>query len=153
MSRLRQIDGFTLIELVACIVILAVLAAIAGPRFIDNSAFSARGYAAEVVGALRAARQVAVASQCEVRFTIDAAGGYQAMQHAVPGNPCIGAWTVPVTLTNGNPLSGTAPSGVTLQPATQITFDKDGRAGGAVPLAVGALTITVDPTSGFVAGP
>jgi|SRR5689334_15640289 MSHA pilin protein MshC len=155
MNRVRHLDGFTLIELVACIVILAVLAAIAGPKFIDNSAFSARGYASEVVSALRAARQVAVASGCEVRFTIDAAGGYLAMQRTALGNSCnpVGAWTVPVTLTNGDTLAGTAPSGVALGPAAQITFDKDGRPSGVVPLAIGPLAITVDPISGFTYGP
>jgi MSHA pilin protein MshC len=155
MSRLRQIGGFTLIELVACIVIVAVLAAIAGPKFIDNSAFSARGYAIQVVSALRTARQVAVASGCDVRFTIDAAGGYLAMQRTALGNSCnpVGAWTVPVTLTNGDPLAGTAPSGVVLGPPAQIIFDKDGQASGVVPLAIGPLAITVYPRSGFVAGP
>ena len=150
MKKSGRIDGFTLIELVACIVILAVLAAIAGPRFFDKQPFSERGYAAEIVAALRAARQVAVASACEVRVTIDSVTGYQALQHSVNGNPCTGAWTVPVRLTDGTVLAGAPPAGVTVAPVV-VVFGPDGQISGAVPppFTVGGFTVTVS-SSGFV---
>lgn len=152
MSRVRQIDGFTLIELVTSIVIVAVLAAIVGPRFLGNQPFSERGYASEVSAALRAARQIAVTSSCQVRVTINASGGYTAMQRAASGNTCnpTGAWTETVELTDGNALAGTPPTGVTLTPVATLVFEPTGAVTGVVPLIVGPVTITVDPRSGFV---
>jgi MSHA pilin protein MshC len=150
MSAVRQSDGFTLIELVACIVIMAVLAAIAGPRFFDQQTFAARGYAGEVVAALRGARQTAVSSQCDVEVSLDPVTGYRVMQRALAN--CTGAFTTPVRLTDGNPLSNAPPSGVLLAPATQIIFGANGQVTGAAPppLTVGTFTITVNQRSGFV---
>lgn len=147
--------GFTLIELVACIVILGILAAIAGPRFFENQPFTERGYAQELASALRAARQVAVTSECAVRVSVDPVTGYQARQQAASGNSCnsSGAWTTPVRLSNSTTLDGTPPSGVTATSATQITFAANGSASGA-PLSVaiggGAFTVSVQAGSGFV---
>ena len=150
MSAVRHSGGFTLIELVACIVILAVLAAIAGPRFFDQQTFAARGYAGEIVAALRGARQTAVSSRCEVEVSLDPVTGYRVMQRTLSN--CSGGFTAPVRLVDGNPLANTPPSGVAVTPAAQIIFGANGQVTGAAPppLSVGAFAITVDPVSGFV---
>lgn len=148
--------GFTLIELVTCIVIIGVLAVVAAPRFFDVQPYGARGYAGEIAAALRAARQVAVASSCEVRVTLDPATGYQAFQRAAAGNTCsaAGAWDVPVRLQDGAVLAGTPPQGIALAPAAQITFDSVGRAAGApAAITIDTFVVRVDPNSGFVSGP
>jgi MSHA pilin protein MshC len=151
LASVRHNGGFTLIEVVACIVIMAVLAAIAGPKFFDQQPFAARGYTAEVVAAIRGARQIAVSSQCDVLVTLDPNTGYRVTQRSVFGNPCTGAFTTPVRLTDGNPLANVPPSGVLLAPATQILFRADGSTAAAVPaLTVGAFKITVDSRSGYV---
>jgi len=66
--------GFTLIELIASITIIAILAAVALPRMTAATPFAERGYADGIAASLRQSRAVALASGCAVQFTIDAAG-------------------------------------------------------------------------------
>jgi MSHA pilin protein MshC len=156
MSAVRRTDGFTLIELVVCIVILGVLAVVAGPRFIEPQPFSERGYATEVAMALRAARNTAVASACDVQLTIDPVTGYQANLRALTGGVCdpSGAFTIAIQLSNGQLLANAPPSGVVSGPAMQVIFKADGSV--AVPPppfvvgpAPGTFTVTVN-SAGFV---
>ncbi len=147
----RAHTGFTLVELVTCLVIIAVLAAVAGPRFLDNQPFQQRGYVDEVETAIRYAQRVAIASRCPVAFSVGPAG-YQALQQGLAGGACSGGWTVPVTRTDGTALAGTPPVGV-LSPTAQFLFAIDGSiAGGVVqpPLSVGPFTLTIDAGSGLV---
>jgi MSHA pilin protein MshC len=144
---------------VTCIVLIGVLAAVAAPRFFDMQPYNDRGYANEIAAALRAARQVAVASSCEVQVTVDGTG-YQAWQRAAAavGNTCnpVGAWLTPVRLSNGQLLAGTTPEGVAIAPATtQIVFSATGSPTAAPPtITVGStFSITVDAFSGLVHGP
>jgi MSHA pilin protein MshC len=146
----RHTGGFTLIELVACIVIMAVLAAIAGPRFFSTQSFAQQGYAAEIVAALRASRQVAVSSECEVRFTIDSVTGYQVAQRALATCNSGGAWNVPVGLSDGNLLAGAPPSNASVLAPATVVFGPQGQAAGATTIVIGPSTISIDPISGFV---
>lgn len=153
-SRLRlstRTSGFTVVELVTCIVLIGIVGAVVAPRFFDNQAFSERGYIDEVAFSLRYARQVAIASQCNVAVTVNGAG-YTAMQRAAAGNNCsaAGAWTLPVRRIDGSTLSGTPPAGVALAPNTVIEFTASGAVNGGAPpaLNVGVYTLTVDAVSG-----
>jgi MSHA pilin protein MshC len=165
--------GFTLIELVACLLIVAVLAALGGPRFFDTQPFDQRGYADELAAALRYAQGVAVTSQCNVSFAIDLAGYTATQQPLGPGNTCAaaGGYTQAVVRSDGTPLSGVPPSdaNVIVASGTTITiiFGASGQVTGAAPpaLTIGPFpitlpltlpltfiptTVTVDPNSGFV---
>jgi prepilin-type N-terminal cleavage/methylation domain-containing protein len=153
MSAIRRSDGFTLIELVVCIVILGVLAAIAGARFVDHGPFNDRGYASELVAALRAARNTAVANNCPVQVTIDPVTGYQALLMAPVGNLCpagAGAFTTAIRLTSGQLLANTPPAGVNADPQVVLVFGADGWvAAPPPPYNVGAFTVRVS-ASGYV---
>lgn len=147
--------GFTLIELLASITIMAILAAVTLPRMTAAQPFSERGYADGIAASLRQSRAVALASGCEVLFTITAAG-YNAFQRvAGANNHCAagGAWTTPVRRGDGQSLVELPPAGAALAVNRQFVFAADGRVpGGPVLINVGVQQITVE-ASGLVQGP
>ncbi len=145
--------GFTLIELICCLVIIGILAAATGPRMFDNSGFQAHGYAQEVADAVHEAQAVAVASNCAAEITINAAG-YSAMQRAAVSNSCAvaGGWVTAIERGDGTPLSGSPPNGISAAPAMQIVFNGAGQVTNGTPAAllIAPFTVTIDPLSGLV---
>ena len=159
-SRVPRLDryasralGYTIVELVAVITILGIVAAITGPRFFGTKVFSERGYADEVASAMRYAQKIAVASGCNARFTITLAG-YNVTQQAASGNRCdstSSSWTTIVKRSDGEILQGTPPSDANVSAAATMTFDGTGAVvSGAANLTIGARTLTLDAASGFV---
>ena len=150
----KDCRGFTLIELVASITIIAILAAVTLPHLTDVQPFAERGYADGLAASLRQARAVARTSGCDVQFTISGAG-YSAFQHAAAGTHCAaaGGWTTPVQRGSGASLNELQPAGVALAANRQFVYTSDGRVpAGPVTINIGAQTITVD-SSGVVQGP
>jgi MSHA pilin protein MshC len=145
--------GYTVVELVTVIVILAIVAAITGPRFFGTRVFSGRGYANEVASALRYSQKIAVGSGCNVRFAITS-GGYNAMQQPPSGNRCdaaSGVWSTTVRRPDGTALSGSPPADANVAGSATMIFDGKGAiVSGATNLTVGTFTLTVDAASGFV---
>jgi prepilin-type N-terminal cleavage/methylation domain-containing protein len=130
--------GFTLIELIAAITIIAILAAVALPRVTAATPFAQRGYADVVSASLRQARATALASNCDVQFTIDAIG-YRALQRAAAAGHCApaGAFVTPV-------LDGMQPDGVTVAASRTLTFLANGTTGAATTINIGPHVVTVD---------
>jgi MSHA pilin protein MshC len=154
---MRRRDGYTIVELVLVIVILAVLGAVAGPRFFDNAAFDERAYVDELASSLRYAQKVAVASGCRVRADI-AAGSYSLAQQTPQAGHCDladASFPVQVRLSTGEVMSGTAPAGVTTAPAMALVYDALGRTNLATnqTLTVGARTLLIQADSGLVTTP
>jgi len=146
-------SGFTLIEMIATIVIVAILAAVAVPRMPVAQPFQERGYAESIAASLRQSRAVAIASGCDVQFTLDAVG-YRALQRAASGTHCAtsGAFSTPVRRGDGDNIDALLPAGVTAPANRQFVFTSNGSvAGGAFTITVGVLSIGVD--SGVVSGP
>ena len=149
--------GFTVIELVLVIVIIGILAALAGPRFFNNSTFSERAYYDELVSAVRYAQKVAVASGCRVRVNL-AASAYDLTQQTALVGHCDSAdvtFPVPVLLVNGQTVSGVAPTGVTAAPAVVIVYDALGRTNLAADqtVIVGSWSLLIEAESGLVVTP
>jgi MSHA pilin protein MshC len=147
-GRLFRYGGFTLIELVTVLVIVGIVSAFAAPRLFDNAIFSQRGYADEIAASLRYARRIAVASACNVRFTVNAAG-YSAAQ---PSAWCVpaGAFGVAVQSPDRALLANATPSGVAVGVAV-VEFRPAGDLLNPVaPFNVGPFTVTVNAATGAV---
>lgn len=149
--------GYTIIELVLVMLIIAILGVAAGPRFFNNTAFDERAYLDELASSLRYAQKIAVASGCRVRADI-AAGGYSLTQQAPQAGHCDpgdASFPLPVLLSTGQNMSGTAPAGVVTSPTITIVYDALGRTDLAAnqALSVGPRTVLIQADSGLVTTP
>jgi MSHA pilin protein MshC len=88
LSRIRIARGFTLLELILVLVITAILSVAVGPRLMDNTSLSARGFADQVQASLRYAQKTAIAQRrfvC-VDYALDRIMLTQNTVEACPGN-------------------------------------------------------------------
>ena len=146
--------GFTLVELVTVIVIVAVLGMIAMPRFFDDRVFAQRGYYEELTAALRYAQSAAVNTGCQVRFVLTASDYLAEQQQPLGGrcDPNDTSWGQALSLADGTSVAGSAPNGVSAAPAVTIVIDALGATGlGAdQTISVGPYSLVVRAASGYV---
>ncbi len=128
-------QGFTLVELVVTIGILAIVAAVAIPRFFQASTFESRGFYDKSAAVVRLAQKTAVAWRRPVFVCVSAT-----QVRAGTASGCATSLTYPVS---GAPAVENAPSGVTLN-AFEISFDGLGRPSSAAAI-VFTSSIAGDP--------
>ena len=135
-------SGFTIVELVVTIGIVALLAAIATPRFMGASGFQSRGFYDEAQSVVRYAQKTAIAWRRPVFVCVTAT--------AVSAGSVSGCGSLLVHPATGAALTTTAPSGVTLTP-NSFSFDGAGRPNpnAQVTIAI-ASTIAGDPARQIV---
>lgn len=143
----RPERGFTLVEMIVVILVLAILAVVVLPRFSATRDFDALAFHDRVLAAVRYAHKVAIAQNTTVYVLT--AGDTLSL--------CFDAGcAAPVSDPAGDQaLSLTAPGGVTLaSSASSFSFDGLGRpSGGAVTFTVGGTptrTFIVEAETGYV---
>lgn len=144
--------GFTLIELITTMILIAILAIVALPRLDLLRGWNEIGYRDRIKATLDYARKAAVAQRRVVRVTITGSGLTVEAQGQTPEGEGAAAW-VALTLPGGNGNSFAAPSGVSLTPPNDtVTFSALGRpdAAKAYTVSGGVGTITVEAETGHV---
>lgn len=149
--------GFSLLELIAVLVIIGILMAVAAPRMDHGSGIRELGFAELVLGDLRIAQRRARVDQCPVRVTFSSAG-FAVEQRATL---CSGAFNLDVARSgeSGTTLGGTPPEGMALTATPAVFyFDPSGAAvgnvGGSavnVAITVGVRQIDIVGATGYAA--
>jgi MSHA pilin protein MshC len=134
--------GFTMVEVVVTIVIVGLLAAVIGPRFMGRDAFASRGFYDEAQSVVRYAQKTAIAWRRPVFVCVTAT--------TVSAGTVSGCGSLVAHPATGDPLTTTAPSGVTLTPAS-FSFDGGGRPSPNAQVTIPiASTIAGDPARQIV---
>jgi MSHA pilin protein MshC len=152
---MRHEYGFTIVELVAVMVIAGILAAIAAPRFIGVDAFEARGSYGTLASALRYAQKTAIAQRRNVYVAVNTSARTVCLGYT---SNCSSAVIDPATQAA---YSKTLSSNVTITASTTpIGFDGLGRpvpntvatftVQNAVVPSESSRTITVEAETGYV---
>jgi len=140
-------------------IIIGILATVAGPRFFDLDTFNQRGFYDEVLSAVRYAQKLAISSGCEVQFTVTTDTSYALNQHITD---CItGAFTRGVYNpgTQAPSFTNNIPSGsaLSMTPVSAIIFNAQGfvpaQSNTNIIINLDGRTITVIGGTGFVKTP
>ena len=126
LSSIVRIRGFSLIELLAVIILLGILSVFAMGRLFDQNQFAARGFFDDTVAAVQFAQKLAVSTGCDVQVSLSPTG-YTLNQRAT--SCAVGAFTrvVQHPANRSNTYQNTAVAGLTV-PSTTITFSARGLA-------------------------
>lgn len=151
--------GFTLVELIMVIVLIGVLATVAGPRFFSADIFEDRFFYDDAVHAARYARQFAVTKGCYTRLNITST------QFELQRDSDCSSGTLSFSVALKRPEDQSeifrntdAPSGTV---AANLVFDNQGRAGSVSgnnftaysstqTFTIGDRSFQVDGETGFV---
>ena len=151
--------GFTLVELIAVMVVLGILSAVALPRMMNNQAFAGAVFHADVVSALRYAQKSAVSHRRLVCATLTATTVTLSIAKNNPDTSCaVGA---PLSSPDGTPYqskdasvqaSGYPVGGLYFQPIGSITSDGVGANvyAGTIAITGQGTPVTIVGATGYV---
>lgn len=141
-DHVRAAAGFTLIELIAVLMLTAILSIVILPRMANQTTFDTRGFLDTTRATLQHARRVAIAQRRTVCGTF-ATGSLTFAQSSASG---AASCDLPVPDPTGSGVS------LDVSPA-DFKFDGLGRPSGVVTITIGGdvvRTLTIEAESGYV---
>ena len=148
-EHLRLQSGFTLIELIMVIVLIAILSAIALPRFFSQNSFEIRAFFDDTLNAVRYAKKQAVASGCNVRVNFSS-NGYSLL-YADSCSATTFANNLTVKQPNSSSDYAASLTDISLTSSNNSsTFDALGQADADNQISIGGRTISIVATTGFI---
>lgn len=141
--------GFTLVELILVIVLLSILSAVALPRFFDRNDFDERVFFDDTLNAVRYAQKVAVATGCNIRFSISA-NSYSILRDDSCSSGNFSAnLAIKNPTTNEDGYTGSQANISLTASNTNTTFNALGKADADNIISVGARKINIVAATGF----
>jgi MSHA pilin protein MshC len=138
--------GFTMVELIAVMVIVGIVAAVAAPKFMSADAFKSHGFRDQIISTLRYAQKAAIAQHRYVCATFTSSS--VALTYGSNSSCLSGTLTGP-----SGPYNLTTPSGsISLTASVSpLSFDDVGRPNATDSIKVTNETaITVEAETGYV---
>lgn len=168
-DRMAAQSGFTLVELIAVIIVVGILGAIAGGRFLGRSSFDSVAFADQSAALLRYAQKVAIAQNRDVYVRVTGSGialCYEAACGAgkrvlAPGGANSASAATRLACNDVTWACEAPPQQVTIGPSLSFYFDPLGTpmASASTALAKSAITvkasesvrtITIEMETGYV---
>lgn len=151
--RRARSTGFTLVELVLVIALLAIVASIGVGRLTDDTPLKARRFGTDAANALSAAQRLAVAQRRTVHVSLDAAARTVTL--------CLDAGcATPIAPAPDLSAVLALPSGLQFSAsASSVSFDSSGRPSNGATLTLRvldsagndlAMVVTLEPETGYV---
>lgn len=144
--------GFSIVEMVVMIAIVAILAATAMPRFFDVGIFQDRAFYEEAIASVRYAQKLAVATRCPVRVQFTNVPDGFALYRPANSAACdTGPYNTAVTDPSNAAAAyaRSAPSGIT-PTAANFSFTAAGSTAADVVIVIGDRSFRVHAATGFV---
>lgn len=120
---MKRFSGFSLIELIAVILLLGILSVFALGRLSNSDQFAVKGFFDDTVNAVRFAQKLAVSTGCDVQVNMTAAG-YELRQSGTCAADDFS--TIVDNPVNRSNLYQNRSTGFSVSPATSIVFNARG---------------------------
>jgi MSHA pilin protein MshC len=151
-SKLIFAKGFTLIEMVAVIILVGIMAIVALPRVFSRQTYTARTFYDSTLSMLGYAQKIAIAQQRDVTVLVTATNLCLTYSSAVPCGDATQSVLNPV---NNAPYVAKIPDGITVSSSSAaFSFSALGSTAAQVTLTINGdntpRTVTVERETGYV---